>query len=226
MSSINQRLSRLQSGAQRATRSNRSDEDVVSSLDTGNWDGLHLDALFRAIEPGALGVLVHGSVMLRQRLLNGNHERSPASPSTAMYWLVACGRDIPYPRGHELELWRRSLLEPIGDERRGKGRHDILLRIWEAEEGIVKRLFRKHGLGRLQDIVRLIAEAPEDHSMELLFRFTPRVDPTRWRRMVTMVQPLHQQLLGGVSLVALAEDATKFLTLDILGQEGTIPLVR
>lgn len=225
MSSLEQRLSKLESSAGQARKSIRSDEDIISSLKAGSWDGKHLDALFRVVEPGVLGAALAGSVELRRWLLDGHQADMPIAPIFAMYRLVACGQDIPQPREHDLEHWKLSLCGPIGDEKAVRRRTDLGSRMWDAEKGIAKRLFLKHGLRRLQRIVDLIVDAPEDQSEELLVRFIPNVNQTRWRQMVTVLEPLNDRLFfGGVPLVALSDDATEFHTLDKAGHEWTKPV--
>ena len=223
MSSLEKRLTRLERTARRARTSPVTDEEIISSLATWNWDGRHLDGLFRVVEPGVLGVLVVWSVLLRRVLLEGTPELGLYSPTTAMCWLLACGQDIPFPREHHLEDWKHWFLQPIGDERRRRLDSGID-RIMAAEAGIVKRLVLKHGLGRLQQWVRLIVGAPEDQIQALLDKVIPRVEPSRWRRMVTMIQPLHGVPMGeSLPLLVLSADAGDFLYVDKHGHERTLP---
>jgi len=220
MRSLQSRLSRLETAARRTRSELVNDEEVMSALERWDWDSRHLDAMFRVVEPGMLGYALVSSARWRPVLVAGEDTGEPIEEFDQMCFLIALGSDILHPVRRELEFAKRYLTKPLRndeEERTGNSGQDA---IHDAQAGLVRRLFQKHGLQELQSIVSEFDDGPEHQQLEFLTRFVPRVDQARWNRMTEMVQPL-DTLWGHIGLLARSSDGREVWSRDRHGEVRT-----
>ncbi len=223
MRSLQSRLSRLETAARRTRSEMVSDEEVISALKRWDWDSGHLNAMFRVVEPGLLGHALLRSANLRRALLAGEEFEEPIAELHQMCFLVAFGSDIVHPLVRELESHRRYLTKPLRNDEKERTSNNGMFSTHEAQAGLVRRLFQKHGLRQLQTTVSDLADASEQQRSEFCRRFVPKVDQTRWNRMVEMVQPLKTHW-GHVQLLAYSSDGVNAWYRDGNGQESPLEL--
>jgi len=225
MGSLQSRLSRLEAVARKSRTALVNDEEVIHALERHDWDGRHLDAMFRVVEPGMLGYTLIGSANLRRVLLAGEDWGEPAAGFHQMYVLVALGSDIRHPVRSEVEYARRWLTKPLQHGEKERTSDNGMMSIHDAQEGLVRRLIQKHRLGHLQTAVGYLADANEHQRFEFFKRFIPRIDQTRWQRMVEMVRPL-ETYWGHIELLACSSDGMSMWSQDGDGQMRTVELFR
>ena len=227
MSRLMSRVTRLETRPRQPDASILGDDEVLEAMKLGTYESHHMDALFRVIEPATLGYLLMWGHSLRSSFgaLLGSWQR-PCYPMQAAYWVVAAGEDIQLDDDYNLARWEERFGEPT-DESASSRAEDW--HIWDAHTGIVKRLFRKHGLENLRSVVKALSDATVEDYENLIDEFVPRTDEARREQMSRISAPLRPFLgwfYNPFPLLVLSPDADEFWYIkDNTGQRWT-PLRR